>query len=137
VVDRVDPGVDGLPAAAAPVALEAGGSSGRLSAFHAWACSRLDPELAAGGLEMIDPSSGMFLPLEVPVLGAVDVLSVFLSFLVLAMMTAKRGKMGWMELKKLVRISLFLLRPYSMRSGSGWGNGEILLEKKNQNVCDH
>jgi hypothetical protein len=69
LVDRVDPGVDGLPAAAAPVASEAGGSSGRLAAFHAWACSRLDLGLAAGGLVMMDPSAGMFLPLEAPVLG--------------------------------------------------------------------
>jgi hypothetical protein len=129
VVDRVDPGVDGLPAAAVPVASKADGSSSSLAAFHAWACSRLDPGLAASGLELMDPSAGMFLPLEVPVLGVVDVLSLFLSFLVLAMMTAERGKAGWMELYKLVRISRFLSRPYSMRSGDGWGNGEILWEK--------
>jgi hypothetical protein len=86
--------VVGLPAAAAPVASEAGDSSGRLTAFHAWACSRLDPRLAAGGLLMMDPSVGLFLSLEVPVLGVVVVFSVFLSFLVLAMMMAKRGKAG-------------------------------------------
>jgi hypothetical protein len=90
LLDRVDPGVAGLPAAAAPVALEAGVSSGRLAAFHTWTCSRLDPGLVAGGLVMIDPSAGLFLSFEVPVLGVV-----FLSFLVLTMMTAKRGKAGW------------------------------------------
>jgi hypothetical protein len=98
VVDRVDPGVDGFPAAAAPAAWEAGGSSGRLAAFQTWACSRLDPGLAVGGL-MMDPSADLFLPLEVPVLGVVAVLSDFLSvFLVLAMMMAKWGWAGWMEL---------------------------------------
>jgi hypothetical protein len=89
LLDRVNPGVVGLPAAAAPVASEAGDSSGRLSAFHTWACSRLDPGLATGGLVMMEPSAGMFLPLEVPVLGVV-LFSVFLSFLVIAMMRAKR-----------------------------------------------
>jgi hypothetical protein len=129
VVDRVDPGVDGLPAAAVPVASKADGSSSSLAAFHAWACSRLDPGLAAGGLVMMDPSAGMFLPLEAPVLGVV-VFSVFFSFLVLAMMGAKRvrSRMGFC-FENLARISRFLLRPDSMGSGDGWGNGEILWEK--------
>jgi hypothetical protein len=132
VVDRVDPGVDGLPAA--PAASEAGGSSGRLAAFHAWACSRLDPGLAVGGLVMMDPSAGMFLPLEAPVLGVVDVLSVFFSFLVLAMMGAKRMRSGMVFcVENLARIYRFLLRPDSMGSGDGWGNGEILWEKSSPN----
>jgi hypothetical protein len=93
LLHRVDPSVVGLPAAAAPVDSEAGVSSSRLAAFHAWTCSRLD--LVAGGFGMMYPSAGLFLPFEVPVLGVVF-FSVFLSFLVLDMMTAKRGKAGWM-----------------------------------------